>query len=248
MSNPPLYNGGVNTKNNSRRETEADLQEPAVAQRVPHAGRGALHEGAECQQSGGGWSAGVLSHGCFHTGHRGARAQLGARSTGLVLWAPKAKCHLTPRPLPQPKRAGGEGVGLLRLVVVTRLEAAWALGCAWAMDMVDDMDVVDIVDARGQEDGEGSRDQKDRRLRLDQGQRVVWGAPARRRSEAMLWRFAGRDLMSAKRGRITGCEVPKGLGITRLISLDHAWSGLVTLNSGVFFWCPCGRPRWGGEK
>jgi hypothetical protein len=42
--------------------------------------------------------------------------------------------------------------------------------------------------------------------------------------------------------RITCCEVPIGLEMTRLISLDHAWSGLITLKSWVFFWCPCGRP------
>ncbi|MDB6065450.1 MAG: hypothetical protein JWR26_1658 [Pedosphaera sp.] len=65
---------------------------------------------------------------------------------------------------------------------------------------------------------------------------------ARRRSEAMAWRFAGRNLMSAKRGRMAGCEMPAGLEITRLISLDHACSGLVTLKSGVIFWCPCGWP------
>ncbi|MDB6066776.1 MAG: hypothetical protein JWR26_2984 [Pedosphaera sp.] len=115
---------------------------------------------------------------------------------------------------------------------------ARALGCGEAMDTVD---LVDHMD-------EG--------LRLDRCQRAACRAPACRRSEAMVpraaGRFAGRDLMSAKRGRMTGCELPIGLGITRLISLDHAWSGLVTLSSGVFFCVctrpPCGRPPQSGKR
>ena len=106
-----------------------------------------------------------------------------------MLWAPKAKRHLTPRPVasqarhesvareetfasrivvPQPKRAGGclrtgvstrgtMGKGLERMVVVTRLDGAWALGCAGAMDS---MDMVDGMD---------SRDPKDEGLYLAQG-------------------------------------------------------------------------------
>jgi hypothetical protein len=150
--------GGVNIKNSSWREREADLQQPAVAQKL---WRGALQKGAECQQSGGAWDAGVLAH-----GHNRERVQLAARWRRLVRRAPKAKCHLSPRPsLPQPKRAGGclrtgvstrgtIGEGLLRLVRVKRLEAAWALGCSAVMDMVDGME---------------SRGQKDEGLYLAQG-------------------------------------------------------------------------------
>ncbi|MDB6067286.1 MAG: hypothetical protein JWR26_3494 [Pedosphaera sp.] len=37
-------------------------------------------------------------------------------------------------------------------------------------------------------------------------------------------------------GRMTtGCKGPVGLGITRLNTLNHAWSGLITLKTGVFF-------------
>ncbi|MDB6068453.1 MAG: hypothetical protein JWR26_4661 [Pedosphaera sp.] len=101
---------------------------------------------------------------------------------------------------------GTIGEGLLRLVKVKRLDVAWALGGTGAMDMLDPWD---------------QKDEKDQRLRLDHGQRLVWGAA----------------IMGAFRGRITGCGLPTGLDITRLNTLNHAWSGLVTLNSGVFFWC-----------
>ncbi|MDB6067139.1 MAG: hypothetical protein JWR26_3347 [Pedosphaera sp.] len=94
-------------------------------------------------------------------GHHGERAQLGARWRGLGRRASKVKCHLSP-PSPPAKRAGGEGVGLERLVAVARLEAAWVLGFAGAMDVVDGMDAVD------------ARDRRDEGFRLEHGQRVVW--------------------------------------------------------------------------
>src|ERR1700692_2482626 len=98
----------MNTKNSSWRETEGDLQQEFA-------------EGTEF----------------------GERGQLGARRMGLVLRPQKAKAHLSPRPVasqarhesvareetfaarivvPQPKRAGGEGEGLGRLVLIKRLD------------------------------------------------------------------------------------------------------------------------------
>ena len=95
-----------------------------------------------------------------------------------ALRTPKAKCHLSA----SQKGTGrclrtATGEGLLRMVVVARLDGAWAPGCfgavGAAVDMVDGMDT---VDARDLKDG---KDQRDERLRLAQGQRVVW--PARTR-------------------------------------------------------------------
>ncbi|MDB6064717.1 MAG: hypothetical protein JWR26_925 [Pedosphaera sp.] len=48
------------------------------------------------------------------------------------------------------------------------------------------------------------------------------------------------DRMGGFPGQITGGEVPVGLGMTRLNTLNHAWSGLITLKTGVIF-CPCAR-------
>jgi hypothetical protein len=132
----------------------------------------------------------------------------------LGQWASKAQCHLSPALSASQQGTGrclrtATGVGRKRLIMVKRLDVAWVLGRTGAMD------IVGGVDPRDQ------KDEKDQRLRLDHGQRLAWAAA-----------FIG-----AFQGRIAGCELPTGLGITRLSTLNHAWSGLVTLNSGVFFWC-----------
>ncbi|MDB6067259.1 MAG: hypothetical protein JWR26_3467 [Pedosphaera sp.] len=98
------------------------------------------------------------------------------RWAGLVRWAPKAQCHLSPDLIPQPKRTGGclrtaTGVDLECLNMVTRLGGAWALGLAGAMDMVDSMDGMDLVEAGGERDLKDEKDQRDLRLCLGQGQR-----------------------------------------------------------------------------
>ncbi|MDB6065158.1 MAG: hypothetical protein JWR26_1366 [Pedosphaera sp.] len=171
------------------------------------------------------------------------------RRRRLVLWAPRARCHLSPaqwlpKPatsqLPEKRRSlrelwsasrqgtGREGGGLERLVIVKRLDGAGAFGCTWAMDMVD------------------ARDEKDQRLRLDHGQRVVWGVPARRRSESPAcgtWRFArleGERL--AKRRHHQAALVsdrlsPLGFAWIRLDPLGSAWIRLRPDISMVFFWC-----------
>ncbi|MDB6063840.1 MAG: hypothetical protein JWR26_48 [Pedosphaera sp.] len=83
--------------------------------------------------------------------------------------------------------------------------ALWVLACSGA---------VDTVDARDQ------KDRRDARLRLDHGQRLPGGAA----------------IIGAFKGRMTiGCELPAGLGMTRLNTLDYAWSGLLTLKSWMFF-------------
>ncbi|MDB6065082.1 MAG: hypothetical protein JWR26_1290 [Pedosphaera sp.] len=130
----------------------------------------------------------VLTH-----GHQGK--SLG-RWMGLVLWAPRARCHLSPaqwlpKPatsqLPEKRRslrelwsASQQGTGrclrtatgedLKRMVVNTCFDVAWALGCFGAVGAVDMVDGMDDLDAKDQED------RRDERLRLEHGQRVVWQA------------------------------------------------------------------------
>ena len=139
--------------------------------------------------------------------------------------------------------------------------ASGGMGGSVAMDLEDSMDAVDVWD---QKDGE---DQRDERLRLDHGQRLAGGAGWKQRQAA--WALGRLRLAEAASGRmrpveagyfkgvflslrtatvgrvvprgITGGELPVGLGITRLNTLNHAWSGLITLNTGIFL-CPCGRP------
>jgi hypothetical protein len=128
----------------------------------------------------------VLTH-----GHQGK--SLG-RWMGLVLWAPRARCHLSPALSASQQGTGREGEDLKRMVVVTRLEEAWAFGCARAMDLVDGMDG---VDERGQKDGKDLRDQ---RLRLDRAQRVVGGAGREPGQKALAMGTLGHG--KARRGTI----------------------------------------------
>ncbi|MDB6067716.1 MAG: hypothetical protein JWR26_3924 [Pedosphaera sp.] len=123
----------------------------------------------------------------------------------------------SPRPSPPPKR-GGRSLRTATGEDLERLVVVSAVAGAWALGCNWAMD---MVDARDQ------KDQRDERLRLDRTQRVAWGAVS----------------MGSVQGRINGCGFPVGLGITRLNTLNHSWSGLVTLKSWVFFG-PCVRPSY----
>src|SRR5229473_3007084 len=105
MSNPLEYNGGMNTKNSSWKE-ERDLQQPAVA---PELWRGALQmersfskpafaqklrRGA-LQMERSVSKAEVLAHSHCWRAEFGERGQFGARRRRLVMWASKARCHLS---------------------------------------------------------------------------------------------------------------------------------------------------------
>ncbi|MDB6065582.1 MAG: hypothetical protein JWR26_1790 [Pedosphaera sp.] len=113
--------------------------------------------------------------------------------------------------------------------------AARALGFSGAMGRVDTRD---------------QKDQRDARLRLDQGERVVWGGPARRRSEAMAWRFARLEverLASPPSLGATAWRFAEKNGVSakrrhhqaalasgRLGSLGSAWVRLGPLGTGYF--------------
>ena len=157
------------------------------------------------------------------------------RRMRLVPWASKARCLLSP-PSPPAKRAGREGEGLKRLVVVTRLDAAWALGYSGTIAGGDQVEHMDSLDAR------------DQRLRLDEDQWVPWGAPARYRSEAMAWRFARLEEERLAKRR----HHQAGLASGRLDSPGFAW---IRLGSDVFhqFFASlrmgaCALPSWEGRQ
>ncbi|MDB6065803.1 MAG: hypothetical protein JWR26_2011 [Pedosphaera sp.] len=86
------------------------------------------------------------------------------------------------------------------------------------------------IGAKDSRDLKDVRDLRDERVRLGQGQRVAWGAPARRRSEAMAWRFA----------RLEGERLAKrrhhqaALASVRLSALGFAWIRLGPLGAGYF--------------
>jgi hypothetical protein len=78
-------------------------------------------------------------------------------SMGLGSRAPKAWCHLSLTLYTSQQGTGGclrtaTGVSLERLVVVKRLDTAWALGCIGAMDLVNGMDGMDTRDPKGEAD------------------------------------------------------------------------------------------------
>ncbi|MDB6065866.1 MAG: hypothetical protein JWR26_2074 [Pedosphaera sp.] len=216
---------------------ERDLQQPAVAR--GELWRGALQKGAACQQSGGAWVAEVLAH-----GHHGEREwQAVARRTGLVLWAPKARCHLSP-PSPPAKRAGGclrtaTGEGLSRLVKITRLDGAWTLGCTGAMDLVDHMDGVDRV---GQKDegfclAMGTKKHAKARIGTKRHEilgvffscHTIWGSPPSR----PIWLKKGRA--QADESRLVPLNPAKNLVCEKFIFLSDAGAGV--LAGGVLADC-----------
>jgi hypothetical protein len=91
----------------------------------------------------------------------------------------------------------------------------WRGGLDWALRCRGAVDLVDGVDARDQ------KDQRDERLRLAQGQRVVWGAGWKHHHQA-------------------------GLASGRLRPLEAAWIRLGPLGAGYFssvFLGACARPR-----